>query len=76
MKNEVKTEKELTSYRQLGHCYYERRFTLRSSAPLEREEIRRKTSEGQEWKFVGAEFNGGEELPYSYNVISRYDSGD
>ena len=76
MKNEMKIEKEITHSRQLGRCYREFHKTLRSSAPLEREEIERQTRSGQEWKLVGSEFNGGEELPYSYHVITRVDSSD
>ena len=76
MKNEMKIEKETTRSRQLGRCWYEHHQTLHSSAPLERDEIKRHTRNGQDWEFVGAEFNGGEELPYSYHVITRVDSSD
>ena len=72
----MKIEKETTASRQLGRCYYRYNKTLRSSAPLEREEIERQTRAGQEWKFIGAEFNGGEELPYAYHVVTAVDSSD
>jgi hypothetical protein len=72
----MKIEKETTRSRQLGRCWYEYHKTLRSSAPLEREEVERQTRAGQEWKLVGAEFNGGEELPYVYHVVTAVDSSD
>jgi hypothetical protein len=74
MKNEMKIE--TTSSRQLGRCYYRYNKTLHSSAPLEREEIERHTRAGQEWRLVGSEFNGGEELPYAYHVVTAVDSSD
>ena len=72
----MKTEKETTFSRQLGRCYYQYHKTLRSSEPLESDEIERHTRAGQEWELVGSEFNWGEELPYVYHVITAVDSGD
>ena len=76
MKNEMKIEKETTRSRQLGRCYYQYHETLRSSEPLESDEIERHTRVGQEWRLVGSEFNGGEELPYVYHVVTAVDSSD
>ena len=72
----MKIEKETTSSRQLGRCCYQYHVTLRSSEPLESDEIERHTRAGQEWKLVGSEFNGGEELPYVYHIETAVDSGD
>ena len=72
----MKIEKETTASRQLARCWHEYHITLNSSAPLGREEIERKTRAGQDWEFLSAEFNGGEELPYSYSIITRVDSSD
>ena len=72
----MKIEKETTRSRQLGRCWHEHHQTLRCSAPLERDEIQRHTRDGQEWRLVGSEFNGGEELPYVYHVVTAVDSSD